>query len=131
MKIVGGALYNAGKLLVVKRTPERVLWPNLWEIPGGRVEKGETDEKALRREFEEETGLKVEVFRHYHQFEYSYDGVAAVENDFIVTSSSGYKIRLDPREHTEYRWVSRDDLKSLEISPDMRKSIETSFILGT
>lgn len=29
-----------------------------WDIPGGRIEKGDSDEKTLRREVEEETGIK-------------------------------------------------------------------------
>lgn len=32
-----------------------------WSVPGGRVESGETDEQAVRREIAEETGLLVDV----------------------------------------------------------------------
>ncbi len=126
MRMVGGALFHNGKLLVVKRTPERVFWPNLWEVPGGKVESGETDEDAIGREFLEETGINVIRIRHYHQFEYSYAGKEAVEHDFIVFADN-YKVTIDPKEHTEFRWVSREELKSLEISSDMRISLEKSF----
>ena len=50
---------SAGRVLLVQRAhdPGR----GLWSIPGGRVEPGESDATALRRELLEETGLTVQV----------------------------------------------------------------------
>jgi 8-oxo-dGTP diphosphatase len=48
---------EAGRLLLVQRGHEPGL--GLWSIPGGRVEPGETDAEAVRREVLEETGLRV------------------------------------------------------------------------
>ncbi len=124
-RIVGGALFQKGKLLVVKRT-KRVLWPNLWEIPGGRVEGNESDEEALIREFEEETGLEITIIKKYNEFYYKYADKDSVESDFIIQADS-FAVKIDPNEHTEYRWVTEEQLKNLEISPDMRKSIEKAF----
>ncbi|MBS3053011.1 MAG: NUDIX domain-containing protein [Candidatus Aenigmarchaeota archaeon] len=125
-RIVGGALFQKGKLLVVKRTKERVLWPNLWEIPGGRVEGNESDEEALVREFLEETELQIRIIKKYNEFYYKYAGKDSVESDFIIQADS-FAVKIDPNEHTEYRWITKDELRSLEISPDMRKSIEKAF----
>lgn len=48
-----------GRLLLVRRgrEPER----GRWSIPGGRVESGETDQQAVRREVDEEAGVRVFV----------------------------------------------------------------------
>ena len=127
-RIVGGALFQKGKLLVVKRTKERVLWPNLWEIPGGRVEGNESDEEALIREFLEETTIKIRIFKKYNEFYYKYAGKDSVESDFIIQADR-FAVKIDPNEHTEYRWVTEEQLKNLEISPDTRKSIEKAFQL--
>ena|SRR3989338_6765802 len=127
-RIVGGALFQKGKLLVVKRTKERVLWPNLWEIPGGRVEGNESDEEALEREFLEETGIRAAIIKKYNEFYYKYAGKDSVESDFIIQADR-FAVKIDPNEHTEYRWVTEEQLKNLEISPDMRKSIEKAFQL--
>jgi 8-oxo-dGTP diphosphatase len=53
------ALIDAdGRLLLAKRPQGRPL-AGLWEFPGGKVEAGETPEKALIRELDEELGIKV------------------------------------------------------------------------
>lgn len=129
MRVVGGALFHNGKLLIAKRTDERVFWPGLWELPGGRVEPGESDEEAVVREFQEETSLDVTVVKRYHEFHYKYNDKDAVENDFILKSDS-FHVVIDPKEHTEFRWVSRDELDKFKISPDMKISIEKSFKAG-
>ncbi len=128
-RIVGGALFRDGKLLMVKRTKDRILWPNLWEIPGGKVEGNESDEEALIREFVEETRLEIKIIKKYNGFYYKYDGKDAIESDFIIEADT-FDVKIDPNEHTEYRWITKDELKSLEISPDMRKSIEKAFEEG-
>lgn len=52
-------LDDAGRLLLIRRAndPGR----GRWSVPGGRVQDGETDQRAVIREVAEETGLTVEV----------------------------------------------------------------------
>jgi 8-oxo-dGTP diphosphatase len=52
---------NTGEYLVVKRAKSIEI--GTWEFPGGRVDAGETLEKAVEREIKEETGLKVDIER--------------------------------------------------------------------
>jgi len=51
--VVAGILVKEGRLLMSRRPPG-VAWPGLWELPGGKVEAGETPEEALVREWREE-----------------------------------------------------------------------------
>ncbi|TDW25910.1 NUDIX domain-containing protein [Rhizobium azibense] len=46
-----------GQVLLVKRAPHKVWYPNHWDLVGGHVESGESVEAALVREAQEEVGL--------------------------------------------------------------------------
>ena len=52
---------NKGEILLQRRSKEKKLWPNKWDVTvGGHVRKGEFGRQALIRECEEELGLKVD-----------------------------------------------------------------------
>jgi mutator protein MutT len=57
---VAGILVRKGKVLVEKRRRDDSSDPGLVVIPGGHVKKGESLEKALKREMREELGIRVE-----------------------------------------------------------------------
>lgn len=59
--VVAGLILNAkGEALMTLRYPHK-LRPNMWEYPGGKVDPGETEKSALRRELYEELGVDVLV----------------------------------------------------------------------
>ncbi|MFH1845315.1 MAG: A/G-specific adenine glycosylase [bacterium] len=71
ISMVSGVLPYGGKLLIQKRRLDNV-WPGLWEFPGGVIEKGESPETALVREFQEELELAVEPETKIAVVRYSY-----------------------------------------------------------
>lgn len=114
VKVAAHALIQKdGKYLVTKR-PENDDWmPNFWDTPGGTIDFGEKILDALVREVKEETDLNVKVgnvifcYNHLsgerHQFELVY-----------LCEYIGGDIKLDPQEHSEYKWVTLEELESLE-----------------
>lgn len=62
---VGAVIIKASKVLLIKRTRENAVY---WVIPGGAVEKGETNEEAVIRESKEELGVDVEVIKLIFSF---------------------------------------------------------------
>lgn len=69
--MVAAVVRRDGALLVTRR-PDRPGAPGQWEFPGGKVEPGEGEPEALRREIREELGCAVEVgpllLRHAHRY---------------------------------------------------------------
>ncbi len=70
--VVGALIVQGGKFLLAERSHGELK--GKWEFPGGKLEKGETEEEALVREIEEELGVqvvieeKIKVFTHKYSF---------------------------------------------------------------
>lgn len=55
-----GVLVHDGRVFIQQRL-DKDIWGGLWEFPGGSIERDETPEETVVREYEEETGLKVKL----------------------------------------------------------------------
>jgi len=100
------------KALVIRRCPEDNIGRGLWESAGGKVENEETLEEVIIREVSEETGLNVVPERFLYA---SLDEINGKKIIFIVylCFTSDEKVTLCAEEHTEYRWVDKNECKSL------------------
>ncbi len=56
---VAAALVDRDGRVLIAQRPEGKIMPGYWEFPGGKIEKGETPEAALKREIKEEIGVKM------------------------------------------------------------------------
>lgn len=113
---------KAGNVLLLKAdvTKHRGNIEPYWDIPGGRIDEGETSDAAvtLRREILEETGVaKVENIEFLtavisnHQIPLEGDKKAGlVLMVYKVTIPEGSEIKIS-REHVAYEWVSRAEAK--------------------
>ncbi len=120
---VRGIIKNdSGEILIVRRHPKSRTDPEMWELPGGKVEKGEHFADALVREIKEETNLDVNVG----------DFCEAVQNDYSHKRTVQLMMYLDDvegsvaisEEHTEYMWASIEKIESLELSSSLKKLLE-------
>lgn len=60
IRVVAAVVQRADRYLITQRRATAVL-PLCWEFPGGKVEEGERDEEALRREVMERLGVEIDV----------------------------------------------------------------------
>lgn len=123
--VVGGLVRNAqGKVFVQKRSPDRRLFPNCWDIIGGHVDPGETLYEALVRETEEETGwqlARIVSVAGIFDWEGHRGGWTEPmrEFDFVIEVEGDLnQPRIEVGKITEVRWIGLDDLWILEEDRD-------------
>lgn len=113
-KLVVAALIrnSEGALLLSKRLPQKPM-PGYWELPGGKMEQGESPEVALRREIAEELGVTADIRRIYDVIFYSYD-----QFDLLMMVYE-CKIEQKPRplEVADIHWVFPKDFSKYQVLP--------------
>jgi 8-oxo-dGTP diphosphatase len=113
---------DEGRIFVQRRSADRTLFPDCWDIVGGHAEPGETIDEALRREVAEETGWSVShVLGVVGEYRYTGDdGVDRVETDFLVRVDGDLRRpRLETDRHTEFRWLAEDEIAVLDEHRDI------------
>ena len=122
IEMATGVLTHRGLLFIQQRLADDV-WGSLWEFPGGRLERGETPEDAVVREYREETGFAVEVVA----------GITTVIHHYMKYKVvlHGFSCRLteectEPVLHAaqDFRWVALQDLAHYGFPAGHRKLIE-------
>lgn len=113
---VESVILHQGRVLLVKRAPNCKVAPNVWNVPAGKVNMLEITTDAVVRETFEETGLKVSVVKllSEHAFEIKVAEEKAFRNMFTYLTEpvdSETEVKLN-NEHTEYVWVTKEELQS-------------------
>jgi A/G-specific adenine glycosylase len=114
-----GVCLERGRVLIARRAEGR-RFAGLWELPGGRVEPGESDEEALAREFREEVGLEIAVGAELAVIRHVYTRFRVRLRAFEVRRLSGV---ARPLESAETRWVRLADLDRYAFPAANRKLI--------
>ncbi len=97
-----------GAVLFVRRQPDTFLGGR-WEMPGGTVEPGESDEAAAVREMAEETGLTVRIVgeRGRHSWmDVTGKQLRVHARIFDVREDAPRDVVLNPDEHDEFVWTA-------------------------
>lgn len=124
-----------GRFFFQRRSAQRRLFPNLWDVVGGHLEGDESVYEALDREVTEETGWRISVVLGLVG-EYAYtgdDGIDRVETDFLIRVDGDLaRPRLEAGKVTEFRWLGEDELDVLEVNREvdgglLRKLAEDGF----
>jgi 8-oxo-dGTP diphosphatase len=117
LRSVAGVAFNQGKVLIAKRIDGGAIGLR-WEFPGGKVEEGETDENALKREFLEEFGIEVIPVRLLGTDHFHHNGQRR--------ELAAWEIRIDPLArfeltvHSEILWIEPFRLSDIDLADSDR-----------
>ncbi|MET3320341.1 UNVERIFIED_ORG: 8-oxo-dGTP diphosphatase [Peribacillus simplex] len=115
VKVVAAIIENEkDEILCALRSPEMSI-PNMWEFPGGKVEKGEDIFTALKREINEELQCKVETEAstfndNTHEYETFIINLLSIKCKIIEGTPTA-------NEHSKLIWLKRENLRSLKWAP--------------
>ena len=85
-----------------------------WEIPGGKLEPGETPEECIIREIREELSAEIKAEKILGVVEYDYPDFHLTMHCILCTIVSG---ELKLLEHEAAKWVTKETLRSVDWLP--------------
>ncbi len=119
---------DEGRILLIRRTDN-----DLWAMPGGGMEVGETVSECAVRETKEETGIDVDITslvgiftNPAHVVAYRNGEVRQPFSICLRARVAGGEIRTSD-ESSEVRWVHRNELAQLDIHLDTRRRIDRAM----
>ena len=116
MKVVCGILLWNDTILIGKRKSDNEYFPDKWELPGGKVDSGETLHNAIIREYKEELDIEVLPF---HQLMPLINSKRTIEfTPFVLNLISG-KAKLNA--HSEIKFVTKAEFLTMDLT-DLSKA---------
>lgn len=127
--VITAIIVKDNKFLIIKRSASKKRFPNLWTVPGGKLEttdyiklKKDTKdywynvlEKTLSREVMEEVGIKIKDVEYVTSLATIHpDGAPSLVISCLAHFTSG-KIKLQEEEADEFAWVSLKEAKKYKL----------------
>jgi 8-oxo-dGTP diphosphatase len=113
IRVVAAVLETDGRYLITQRRTSAVL-PLMWEFPGGRVEEGETDAEALKREMRHRLGAEVTVGKLISFASHPYEHYVV---DLFLYECVLLSAMLEARNVNAYQWVTSAEFDKYPFTP--------------
>jgi len=111
------------KFLIVKRSKNSKIYPNLWVFPGGKVEYGEDTITALKREIKEETNLNIKILEKISEYEYPRldNNIAFGYCYLAISDSDNVTLSL---ELEDFKWITRKEFRNYPHLKELDKEVK-------
>ena len=128
-QVVAALIVRGDEILICQRAADQPI-PLKWEFPGGKIEAGEQEPAALRRELEEELGISATIGEKVASLQHRYKKGGTVELHFYRVRE--YEGELQNRIFAQIRWVNRRDLPRFDFliaDRDLVRQLATGKLL--
>ena len=111
-KVVVGALVREGRVLLVHRRASKRARPDVWDLPGGLIEAGESELGALTRELNEELGVRIATrsASHLCRLAAGPAEAPALLSAWLLRDWQGTPANVAPEEHDDIGWFGVEEL---------------------
>ena len=101
------------KVLLLKRLPDDCWAPDLWALPGGKLDPGETPLQGAIRETKEESDLNITDLKNI---------LINLDRNVTPYYTKNYtgQVKID-FEHTDWTWAARDSIDTYDLAPGVLK----------
>ncbi len=114
-EVAVGALVRDNRVLLGHRSPTKLAYPSVWDLPGGIVEAGESELDALTRELHEELGIQIAPGSASHLYRLTVRPAEepVLLSAWLVHDWQGTPANIAPEEHDDLRWFGLEELPAL------------------
>ena len=112
IEVVAAIIHRDGAYFATQRGYGE--FEGMWEFPGGKIEPGESQETALKREIQEELGVDIYIKELLCTTEYDYPTFHLTMHCYLCSVASG---EIELREHKSAQWLTAETLDSVEWLP--------------
>ena len=112
-EVVAALIWDKDKFMICQR-PAHKARGLLWEFVGGKVERGETKERALIRECREELDVTLSVDSVFMDVVHEYPDLTVHLTLFNATIADGEPQKL---EHNDIQWITPSEIPKYEFCP--------------
>lgn len=114
MKDVTAAIIIENRKVLIAQRADSGRMALKWELPGGKIEPGETPEQCLKREIREELDIDIDVLEFFGESKYSYDfGEIRLLSYFCRRLGGNISLNV----HKSIEWASPECLENFDFAP--------------
>ena len=112
----GIIIENSQKILLLHRNKNGITQ---WELPGGKVEVGESSRQTVVRELQEELGIVARVIRKLGETNFQENSISYTCSLYLIEITSGQARICEPQSFDEVKCFTVKELSSLRLSRNM------------
>ena len=115
-QLVVGMLVDEDRFLIGRRKPDNKNYPDMWELPGGKIEEDESPWEAINREWKEELDINIRVLHQIPEREM----LETMVFPYIIRYESG---KAKKNDHSDIKFIKLSEINYYLFTPISKKII--------